>query len=103
MHSLVVLSDQSRWRSYFPIVFPLYKWKGLLKTHGINVIITNDRNDKRLKNADTVILISRVFSEWQNIQKRTPENEAALFNYLIDLKKSVKKLVWYDTSDPRNN
>ena len=100
MHSLVVLSDQSRWRSYFPIVFPLYKWKSLLKTHGINVIITNDRNDKRLKNADTVILISRVFSEWQNIQKRTPENEAALFNYLIDIKKSVKKLVWYDTSDP---
>lgn len=101
MHSLAVLSDQPRWNSFYSIVFPLYKWKGLLKNHGIQVKITTDKNDPVLKNADTVIIISRVFSNgWQNIQKRDSQNEAALFDYLIDLKKYVKKLIWYDRSDP---
>jgi len=101
MHSLVVLSDQPRWDGYGSIVFPLYKWKSLLKNHGINLRVTTDKNDKYLKNADTAIIISRVFADgWQNIEKRNNQNETELIDYLTDLKKTVKKLVWYDRSDP---
>ncbi len=99
MHSLVVLADQPRWNGYYALIFPLYKWRSLLKRHGIKLSITTDKNDSHLKSADTVVIISRVFKEWQSIKSRTPQSEAALIAYLTDLKKTVKKIVWYDRTD----
>ena len=100
MHSIVILADQPRWNSYYSIVFPLYKWKNLFNAHDINIRITTDKDDRHLKDADTAIIISRAFSEgWQNIQLRNRQNEAELIAYLINLKRTVKNLVWYDRSD----
>ena len=99
MQSIVVLADSRRWNSYYQLVFPLYKWSGLLKKHGYNVYITADKNDKRLKMADIAIITSKAFSGgWQNIERRNRQNEEELFTYLKELKKTVKRLVWHERS-----
>ena len=99
MQSIVVLADSRRWNSYYQLVFPLYKWSSLLKKHGYNVRITADKDDKFLKMADIVIITSKAFSGgWQTIEKRNSQNEEELINYLKELKKTVKKLIWHDRS-----
>jgi hypothetical protein len=100
MFKLKILADSPKWKSYFSIMFPFYRWEKQLKEQGIDLQIIYDHNDKNLHNGDATILVSRYFNYgWQNISKRTPENEAELINLLISLKKSTNKLIWFDTGD----
>ncbi|WP_051189374.1 hypothetical protein [Daejeonella oryzae] len=76
---------------------PFYRWKNQLENNGIKVQIYFSHKDKRLRNSDNIFIFSRYFEQgWQNIQKRTPENESELIKYLSDLKNYAGELIWFD-------
>jgi len=79
---------------------PFYKWRRELKERGIETQFFTDHQDPRLNDADFLLIHSRYFEHgWQNIAKRTQENEDTLRKLLIGWKKTVGMLLWYDAAD----
>ena len=86
--------------SRFAERFPFYHWKKELLDNDIKFEVIHDHKDLKLRNSDCVIIQSKYFTRgWQNLKTRTPENEAEIISYLIDLKKTVKELIWFDQAD----
>lgn len=86
--------------SRFAERFPFYHWKNELLNHGIKFEVIHDHKDPRLRNSDCVLIQSKYFTRgWQHLKTRTPENEKEIINYLVDLKKSVSDLIWFDQAD----
>ncbi|MDB5013434.1 MAG: hypothetical protein JWQ25_1636 [Daejeonella sp.] len=87
-------------RSRFAERFPFYHWKKELLDNGIKIEVIHDHKDPKLRNSDCVLIQSKYFTRgWQNLKTRTPENEQEIIDYLIDLKKTVKDLIWFDQAD----
>lgn len=98
MKSLKILDwPQNR---FYSETHPFHRWSGQLKENGIKVEFYFDHTDKRLRDADYLIIHSRYFEDgWQNTIKRTVENEEELIGFLIGKKKTVGKLIWFDAAD----
>jgi len=87
-------------RSLFSERFPFHHWKKELLDNDINIEVIHNHRDLKLRNSDCVLIQSKYFARgWQNLKTRTPENEQEIINYLIDLKKTVKDLIWFDQAD----
>ncbi|MDB5119321.1 MAG: hypothetical protein JWN56_539 [Sphingobacteriales bacterium] len=87
-------------RSLFAERFPFYHWKRDLLDSGIKIEVIHDHLDVRLKNSECVLIQSKYFTRgWQNLKTRTAENEEEIISYLVDLKKTVKDLIWFDQAD----
>ena len=93
-----ILSDMPRWKDH-SILFYIYKWQRDFKNQGIDINIFYDHIKLQASSADVVIILSRYFSEWQNIQRRNNKNEANLIDYLNKIKKNYNRVFWYDISD----
>lgn len=79
---------------------PFYKWHRQLKERGIETQFFTDHLDTRLNDADFLLVHSRYFEHgWQNIAKRTQENEDSLGKLLTGWRKNVGRLLWYDGAD----
>ena len=84
----------SKWKRS---LHPFYRWRKQLKDSGLDISFYFDHNDKRLREADNLLIYSKYYDEgWQSISKRTDQNERELIEYLSELKKSVGKLIWFD-------
>ena len=87
-------------RSRFAERFPFYHWRKELLDNGIKIEVIHDHKDLKLRNSDCVLIQSKYFTRgWQNLKTRTPENEQEIISYLVDLKKTVKNLIWFDQAD----
>ncbi|NEU08808.1 glycosyltransferase family 1 protein [Flavihumibacter sp. R14] len=71
---------------------PIYRWKKQLEDSGILVHTYYDHRDKGLKNTDTLLIYNRDFKNQFTDTKQ-------LITALIELKKEVKKLIWFDSAD----
>ncbi len=79
---------------------PLHRWKKKLKEHGIKVQFYTDHRKAGLKEADNLLIHSRYFENgWQNISKRTRQNEDQLLQFLQEMKQCCGTLIWLDAAD----
>lgn len=78
--------------------FPLFRYSHIFANYGIRLNFFNTFSE-RLSNADVVILSSRYFKEWQNIQTRNIYNQTELFKKLENISSKVSNLIWFDQSD----
>lgn len=87
-------------QKYYSESHPFYKWSNKLRESGINVEFFNDHLNKKIRNAEYLLIHSRYFANgWQNVEKRTSENEAELIAYLKMIRKTVDKIIWFDAAD----
>ena len=93
-----ILSDGPRWKDH-SILYYIYKWQRDFKYQNIEINIFYDHLKIQSSSADVVIILSRYFAEWQNIQKRNNKNEADLLEYLNKIKQNYNRVFWYDISD----
>jgi hypothetical protein len=77
-----------------------YRWRGAFLEHGLKVEIYFNHKDKRLNGADYLLIHSRYFADgWQNIFSRSSQNEDELMAYLIKMKNTTARLIWFDAAD----
>lgn len=77
-----------------------YRWRKSFLDHGLKVELYFDHKDKRLKGADYLLLHSRYFANgWQNIHTRSSQNEDELMAYLLEMKSTAGKVIWFDAAD----
>lgn len=86
-------------KRYYGETHPFYRWAGQLKANDITVRFYYNHKDKGLKDADCLLIHSRYFSRWQNLNTRSEENEQELFTFLMDMRKSTGRLIWFDAAD----
>lgn len=98
MRTVNILSDNPRWKDR-SILFFLYKWNSDFLKAGIKLNFFYDHHKFLEASADEGIILSRYFSEWQNIQKRSGANHDALVTYLGKAKKVYNRIFWFDVSD----
>ncbi len=98
MKSLKILDwPQKR---FYSETHPFHRWRSQLKESGIKVEFYFDHTDKGLNNADYLIIHSRYFADgWQNVLNRTEKNEEELIKFLMVIRKTVGKLIWFDAAD----
>lgn len=95
--NVLIPSPFSRWASN---THPYYRWRNQFKKNGIKLHLFFNHNDKGLRDADHLIIHSRYFATgWQNISKRTEQNQAELAHFLTQVKKSIGKIIWFDEAD----
>lgn len=76
---------------------PFFRWDKQLKENGIKTNFYFDHKDKGLRKSENIFIYSKYFDDgWQNVSKRTSQNEGELFTYLINLKKEAGRLIWFD-------
>lgn len=98
MKTLKILDWPSQ--RFFSETHPFHKWRRELRESGIQVEFHTDHTSSKLRNADFLLIHSRYFMNgWQDIYKRTPENEYQLLLFLSGLKKTTGKLIWFDAAD----
>lgn len=71
---------------------PLYRWERQLKEQGIALKTFYDYKDEGLKDTDTLIVYNRY------LKKQFKSNDQ-LISCLVDLKREVKNLIWFDAAD----
>jgi hypothetical protein len=77
-----------------------YRWRGTFLEHGLKVEIYFDHKDKRLNGADYLLIHSRYFADgWQNLHTRSSQNEDELMAYLLKMKNTASRLIWFDAAD----
>lgn len=77
-----------------------YRWKESFLENDLKIEIYFDHKDNRLKGADYLLLHSRYFADgWQNIHTRSSQNEDELKTYLLEMKSTVGKVIWFDAAD----
>ena len=87
-------------KQYYGETHHFHRWKKQLRNHGLKVEFYVNHEDKRLADADYVLIHSRYFSDgWQDIQTRNVENEESLFRFLSALKRNTNRLIWFDAAD----
>ena len=87
-------------RRFYSETHPFYRWNKLFKESGLKVDVYHHHLDKRLKDADYLLIHSRYFENgWQNLKSRNAQNEEELKSYLIEMKKNAGKLIWFDAAD----
>lgn len=98
MKSLKILDwPQKR---FYSETHPFYRWSNQLKESGIKVEFYFDHTNKRLRDADYLMIHSRYFEDgWQNIFKRTAKSEEDLITFLVGIRQVVGKLIWFDAAD----
>lgn len=85
---------------FYSETHPLHRWKDELLEHGIKVEFYTDHRSRKLRDADYLLIHSRYFENgWQNVQKRTAENETDLISFLTEIRRTVGWLIWFDASD----
>lgn len=98
MKTLKILDWPSQ--RFFSETHPFHKWRRELRESGIQLEFHTDHTSSKLRHADFLLIHSRYFMNgWQDIYKRTPENEYQLLLFLSELKKTVGKLIWFDAAD----
>lgn len=87
-------------KQYYGETHHFHRWKKQLLDHGLKVEFYVDHEDRRLADADYVMIHSRYFANgWQNINTRNARNEESLFQFLFSLRRSVDQLIWFDAAD----
>lgn len=85
---------------YFGDLHPFRKWQKSLRDAGIRVEIYYDHTNKKLLNADRLILHHRYFSNGLiNSINTANDTGGDLIKFLIRLKANVGKLIWFDAGD----
>lgn len=85
---------------FFSETHPFHKWRRELRESGIKVEFYTDHTHSKLRGGDFLLIHSRYFLDgWQDIYKRTAENEYELISFLSEIRKTVGKLIWFDAAD----
>ena len=98
MRTIHIVSDGSLGTLQFTL-FPLIRWNRLLREHGLRVRIFHDLRGAPLE-CDVLVMCSKYFRAWQNLQTRSPDNERQLRETLQRLRAPGRVLAWFDVSDP---
>jgi hypothetical protein len=93
-----VVSDGSVGTRQFTL-FPLIRWNRALTEHGLRVRIFHELQGRALE-CDVLVVCSKYFRAWQNIQTRSPDNEQQLRETLERLRAPGRIVAWFDLSDP---
>ncbi|WP_316791775.1 glycosyltransferase family 1 protein [Pedobacter frigoris] len=86
-------------KRYYGETHPFYRWASQLRANDIKVQFYYDHQDKALKDADCLLIHSRYFSGWQNLNTRSEQNEHELLAFLLEMKQCSGKLIWFDAAD----
>jgi hypothetical protein len=79
---------------------PFHRWKNEFLAHGLKVEFYTNHLDKRLADADYLLLHSRYFAGgWQHLQTRNTQNETELMAYLQKMNTQTGRLIWFDAAD----
>ena len=83
----------------FSDIHPFYRWEKQLREQGLKVSIHFDHKKLKPSGNDYLIINHRYFgSQWTDLLNADPTN-SPLVRYLQDVKKQVKKLLWWDAHD----
>lgn len=84
---------------FYSETHPFYRWKNKFMENGIRIQFYHDHLDKDLKDADYLIIHSRYFDSGKNLVNETRNDKDQIISYLLEMKKTAGKLIWYDAAD----
>lgn len=98
MFTLRILASPRR--RFFSDLHPFYKWKRNLLDAGINLHVHYDHKKIPNSDIDCLIVNHMYFHDmWNDLLIDAKTNEDEWIEYLIEIKKKVRKLIWWDAQD----
>lgn len=84
---------------FYSETHPFHRWKTQFKDRGLNVKCYHNHLNKDLKDADFLLIHSRYFDRGKNLNNGTRMDEKSLWKYLLQMRQTTGKLIWFDAAD----